>query len=635
MLQKSKIKQLFNCQEKSPVYIICELSINHGGNLDIALSLINAAASAGVDAVKFQKRDLDSIYPKELLDNPSLAEWNFDYLIPILKEVEFGWDDYLKIKKECNRLKLEFIITPFDLVSATFCEKLKPDAFKVASADMVNYDLLSKLASYNRPIIISTGMWLLPDIDKTVKFLNYKLNVKNFGLLLCNSTYPTPFEDVGLKILENELYNNNIKGYSGHERGIFIPVAAVALGAKIIEKHITFDKTQKGPDHKASLLPEEFKQMVSDIRNLELSLTTKKSVNQAETLNKEVFAKSATAVWNYKVGDKLKKHGIIYKSPGKGIFPHQIDNYINKKLQQPVTAGEYITKEHFEQIVEFKDWQTFNFKKRWGIKCRFHDYHKHQILKSPVVEFHCSQTDIENNDYNDILKSESELIIHAPEIVDRDIIDFCSDNPDLIDRSVNLIQKTIDKSILMNKKWKSDRPKLVIHIGGMFLNKNGADMSKLIIKAIKNFSKLKWNDSEIEILPENLPPRPWYLGGEWHQYGFIKSTDFMQFCNYFNFGMTYDICHAQLYCNHVGINQAEYAEQVKSYVRHLHISDAMGINGEGIQIGEGMLDFNSVLSVLSDIDYSWVTEIWSGHLHHGVGMYRGLQKLDKKYKHLL
>jgi len=613
-------------------YIVSEIGINHNGSLDTAIDLIESSAAAGVDAVKFQKRNLEEIYAKKILDNPNSAEWNFDYLIPLLKEFELTKQEYRKIKKKCDSLGLDLIITPFDEKSAEFANELGISAFKISSADMTNYELVEKCASFSLPIIISTGMWSEDDIRRCVR--HYDSLGFDYTLLLANSTYPTPYESINLGFLDILKDIHGSVGYSGHERGTFIPVAAVAKGATIIEKHITFDRRAQGPDHKASMYPSEFKEMVDNIRSLELAMGTTKKINQAETLAKEAFARSAIAISDLNAGHILSLRDVIYRSPGKGIFQHEISDFTGRRMKKNVRKGEYISKKDFEEIVPIKDWNIPRFSRRWGLKCRFHDYDEYEVVEPPVVEFHCSETDL-NVDFTG--KSEnSQLIIHAPEIVDRELVDLCSEDEEVVDNSIYVLQKTIDKTLNISRQFPSARPKIVMHLGGMSLdhvaNENPNEM--MIERAIDNFKRLKFDPSDVEVLPENLPPRPWYLGGQWFQYGFMPASDMVRFCEYFGLGMTFDICHAGLHCNHDGISLTEYSKEVLPYVRHMHISDARGIDGEGVEIGDGNIDFESVFGSLASTDFSWVTEIWSGHLYQGSGIYKSMHQL-KKYSSLL
>ena len=628
MFDSGKIKKIFNQKEIDFTYIIAEIGINHNGSLKTAIALINAAKDTGVDAVKFQKRDLESIYSEEVLNDANNSEWSFEYLIPLLKEVELSEEDYKIIRKKCDELELDLIITPFDEVSAKFIAELGVSAYKIASADMTNIPLLKKCNDYNLPLLISTGMWKDEDIKKCADI--YKIDKLQYAFLLAQSTYPASYETLNLRYLEKLKKLTPVVGYSGHERGTFIPIAAVAMGCKIIEKHITFDVSQKGPDHKASMLPDEWKEMVYQIRMLESAMGKTKDINQAEIQNKEAFAKSAVPIRDLPIGHVLIKPDLVYKSPGKGIFPHEIHDYIGKVIKKPIKKDHYINKTDFEDTIDISEWELFSFSKKWGAKCRFHDYDEYKVLNSPCIEFHCSQTDLDIDFKPEV--SDSELIMHAPEIFDRQLVDICSEDKYIVEESLKILQRSIDKTLETAKFFPRAKPKLVMHLGGMYLNKRElCDTSVLTKRAIENFKKLKYDSILIDILPENLPPRPWYLGGEWFQHGFMLVKDMTEFCNYFKLGITYDICHASLYCNEFGIDLADYTKEIMPLVKHIHISDAYGNNGEGVQIGEGSINFDKVLKEVKPYKFTWVPEIWSGHLHQGAGTYKCMLILNQKY----
>lgn len=627
MFDSGKIRSLFANPEKYfSTYIISEIGINHNGSLQTAINLIRVSKEAGVDAVKFQKRDMESIYSASVLNDANRAEWNFEYLIPLLKEVELSKSDYLTIRKECDKLEIDLIVTPFDQISAQFVAELGVSAFKISSADMTNIPLLRSCNSYDLPMIISVGMWDDKDISVCVDI--FKNEQFNYALLLAQSTYPASYETLNLGYIDRLKELSPVVGYSGHERGTFIPVAAVAMGCRIIEKHITFDKNEKGPDHKASMLPEEWEEMVFQIRMLEKSLGSKKLINQAETLCKEAFAKSAVPVRDLPANHTLSATDVTFKSPGKGIFPHEINDYIGKVLTRPVSRDHYISKTDFEKTTAIADWKSFSFRKDWGVKCRFHDYASFKVLGTPCIEFHCSQTDLDVDFHTDL--SDSMLIVHAPEIFDRQLVDICSEDAARVKDSLKILQRSIDKAIAISKFFPKHKPKLVVHLGGMSLDIRELSDTKLLTeRAINNFGKLEYSPDDLDILPENLPPRPWYLGGEWFQHGFMLESDMIAFCSYFSLGMVYDICHASLYCHKFNTSLIDYTKTVMPYVSHVHISDAYGNNGEGIQIGEGDIDFESLFREMKAFKFSWVPEIWSGHLHGGAGIYECLKRLEK------
>lgn len=621
-----KLQRVFNEPATAPVYIVCEIGINHNGSVERALALIDAAADAGVDAVKFQKRSLPDIYAPGVLQDANNSEWNFEYLMPLLRECELSEDDYRTISAHCHDRHLDLVVTPFDEVSLAFIATLDLAAVKIASADMTNLGLVRASAKLGLPLLISTGMWPAEDISRCAAI--YQKEGLTFALLHTQSNYPAPYESINLGFINTLRTMADVVGYSGHERGTFIPVAAVALGCRIIEKHITFDRNDKGPDHKASMLPDEWSRMVSEIRLLEKSLGDGKTVNQAEIQNRELFAKSAVAVRPLKKGHILLPEDVMFRSPGKGIFPHEIDEYYKLALLKDVEQNHYIAAADFEKELCIVDWKPFSFQRRWGVKCRFHDFEEYAVLKTPVIEFHCSQSDLDIpfNGRSDV----SELIIHAPEIFNRELVDICSSDPGKVDRSLSVIQRSIDKAIAIGRKFPRRKPRLVVHLGGMFLDpQDHVDTAELTERAVMNFRRLEFSPDEIEILPENLPPRPWYLGGEWHQHGFMTAEDMIAFCTACGLGMTFDMCHAYLYCSQYGLDLNAYTRQVRHIARHLHISDATGINGEGLQIGDGDIEFPSFIEALGDADFTWVPEVWSAHLHHGAGIYRALQLLEK------
>ena len=616
------------------VYIIAEIGINHEGSLQTALELVDAAKSAGVDAVKFQKRHLPSIYDTSTIDDPNSQEWNIEYLIETLKIVELSEEDFGVIKVHCDRLCLDLIITPFDEVSADFVHKLGVVAFKNASCNMLNFKLIDKMATKGIPILISTGMWLDDEIQQAVAYLDKKK--AKYSLLLSNSTYPCPYEDISLSYLSKLSEYTPVIGYSGHERGTFIPIAAVAMGARIIEKHITFDKNKAGLDHKASMEPDEWREMVKQIRILQSSMGKTKVANQAELLARQSFCLSPYAKKELKKGELLSEDVFVWRAPGKGIFQHEISEYIGKPTAMNIIRGECLSKSHFDMhTVAISEWKIPRYRKKWGVKCRFHDFLEYSILSAPVVEFHCSQKDIYDS-VSGICSNTSQLIVHAPEIVDMMLVDICSQDERQRTLSLNILQDTITKTIELSYGFPG-KPKLVVHFGGMQLDPAQDEKSlriSLLARAISSFERLKYDSNAIEILPENLPPKPWYLGGEWNQYGFMTEDDMIEFCQYFGLKMTLDMCHAQLYCKSCDKNLAMYTRKVKPYISHLHISDATGVGGEGVQIHEGEIDFDSALNELEDCDCSWVTEIWAGHTNNGQGVYKSMLELQK-YEHLL
>ena len=250
--------------DNQPTYIIAEIGINHNGSEDIARQLIDAAVEEKANAVKFQKRDLQSIYKQEVLDHPERFEQNFQYMIPLLKRVELSEKAMERLKKYCDKKGITFLCTPFDTNSANFLNELEVQAFKIASADLTNSPLLHYVSCLNKPILLSTGMSSWAEIATAVSILHE--HDTPFALLHCRSVYPVWPREVNLRMISRLKDFGAPVGYSGHELGITIALVAASMGANIIEKHLTLDRKMDGPDHKVSLEPYEFKRLVRDIR---------------------------------------------------------------------------------------------------------------------------------------------------------------------------------------------------------------------------------------------------------------------------------------------------------------------------------------------------------------------------------
>lgn len=331
--------------DENHVFIIAEAGVNHNGDINIAKKLIDAACEAGVDAVKFQTFKAENIvtqnapkaeYQKETTGQGSQFE--------MLKKLELSFKDHIFLKEYCDRKKGIFLSTPFDFESVDLLEKVGIKYYKVSSGDLTNIPLLKHIAKLQKPIILSTGMANLGEVEMAVKAIKKYMD-KNLYLLHCTSNYPTLYEDVNLNAMVT--LKNAFKlpiGYSDHTVGIEVPIAAVAMGAKIIEKHFTLDRHMEGPDHRASLEPDELKNMVDSIRNIENAFGDGvKRCNKNEEDTRKVARKSIVAKTDLKKGTKLSLYNIAFKRPGKGISPIYTNIVIDKKINRDVGKDELIT----------------------------------------------------------------------------------------------------------------------------------------------------------------------------------------------------------------------------------------------------------------------------------------------------
>ena len=309
------------------VLIIAEAGVNHNGSLELAKQLIDKAVEAGVDIIKFQTFNSEKLVSKAARQ----AEYQQRNIgkkdegqLAMLKKLELSQTDHEELISYCNEKGIRFFSTAFDMDSIDYLHSLNMGLWKIPSGEITNYPYLRKIAQYQEPVILSTGMCELADIEAALNvLLQFGVKKELVTILHCNTEYPTPFEDVNLKaMLEiGEQFGIQI-GYSDHTKGIEVSIAAVALGATVIEKHFTLDKNMEGPDHKASLEPDELKVMVSAIRNIEQALGTgHKTISESERKNIEIARKSIVAARPIKAGELLTEENLTVKRPGNGINP--------------------------------------------------------------------------------------------------------------------------------------------------------------------------------------------------------------------------------------------------------------------------------------------------------------------------
>lgn len=327
-----------------PCYIVAEIGINHNGDIKIAKSLIDVAVNAGANAVKFQKRHLKSLYRNEVIENPNLESQGFEILLDVLKNVELSDLDYKEIIAYCNEKNITFLCTAWDKKSVDFLESLNISAYKIASADLTNFPLIQYIIDTKKPIILSSGMSTMEEIEKTIDFLNSKNS--DFLLLHSNSTYPAPVETLNLELIPFfEKKFQNLIGYSGHEQGIIPSLTAAILGAVLIERHITLDKNMEGIDQSSSLEPPEFAQMISYIRESEKSRGKPiKKMTRGEILQKEVLGKSIVCSSDIEKDEIFSFNNIEVKGPAKGLSPQFYYDLIGKKSNRSIKKGAYIQK---------------------------------------------------------------------------------------------------------------------------------------------------------------------------------------------------------------------------------------------------------------------------------------------------
>ena len=633
--KRSNIIQIgeFTIDAESPSFIIAEIGNNHNGSLELARQLIDAAVLAGANCAKFQLRDLNSLYVNAGNANDIQEDLGSQYTLDLLSRFQLSPEEMFAAFDYCKEQGILPLCTPWDENSLSLLEDYGMPAYKVASADFTNHDFLKVLVKTGKPLICSTGMSTENEIIETVNLLQ-GLGVI-YVLLHCNSTYPAPFKDINLAYLDRlrEL-GDCFVGYSGHERDINVAIASVARGAKVIEKHFTLDKSMEGNDHKVSLLPQEFQAMVEGIRQVEAALGSSgdRRLSQGELMNRETLAKSLVINCDLQPGEIITESMIEVKSPGKGLQPNRKKELIGKKAKRSFKTGDFFFPSDLEQERVLA--RAYKFKRPWGLPVRYHDFKNLMAKSNPdFLEFHLSYKDLEQDieKYFDRVY-DLDLVVHSPDLFTGDhILNLCASDESYRKRSIQELQRVVDTTRNLKSYFKkSSTPLIVASVGGFtkdsFVNKlEREDMYTLVAQSLSEI------DSEgVEIIPQTLPPFPWYFGGQLYLNLFVEPFDTAEFCRQYGYRICLDVSHSKLACNYYKLSFKEFVQKVGIYAAHLHIVDAKGIDGEGLQIGEGEIDFPALAEDLAKTasQASFIPEIWQGHKNEGEGFWAALEKLE-------
>ena len=339
--------------EDQPAFIIAEIGINHQGDVHIARELIRAAKECGANAVKIQKRNISRILTKKGLEMPYNNRNSFGKTYGEHKKaLELSNSDYQTLNTYCRDIDIIFSASGWDEESIDFLDELGIPFFKMSSADMTNFPLLTHTAQKGKPMIMSTGMANLEMVQSAYSLVQPINN--QIAILQCTSTYPAAFSELNLNVMQTYIkeFPDAVIGYSGHEHGIAIPPAAVALGAKIIERHFTLDRTMKGGDHAASLEPQGFRKMIRNIRVIEDAMgSSQKEIQESEAPVFKKLSKSIVSAIDIASGVPITIDMLTTKGPGTGISPMRMNELVGKSSIRDIPADQVITNEDIQ-------WQT-------------------------------------------------------------------------------------------------------------------------------------------------------------------------------------------------------------------------------------------------------------------------------------
>ncbi len=628
----------FGIGAEHPAFVIAEIGNNHQGSVSMAKELVDLAADAGADCVKFQLRDMASLYRVSGTVHGAGEDLGAEYTLDLLAKYNLSAEQLFEVFDYCKNRGVLPMCTPWDLRSAQALAEYGIEAYKIASADLTNAELITAVTKSGRPMIISTGMSREAEIVEATALLR-KLKAQ-FVLLHCNSTYPTPFKDVNLRYLVRlREIAGSVVGYSGHERGYQVVMAAIAMGAKVIEKHFTLDRGLEGNDHRVSLLPTEFAEMVRAIRDVESAMggtgatAGQRDMTQGELMNREVLAKSLVATRDIALGEIIDESMVAIRSPGRGVQPNRKDELIGRRSMRNITSGDFFYSSDLEDDVVKP--RPFQFDRPWGVPVRFHDAHRLIGLTNlDLVEYHLSYKDL-TVDIHAIFAGRPlpiGYVVHSPELFEGDhILDLASIDPQYRARSIVELRRVIAMTrALREYHQQPEDPVIVTNVGGFevsgFLPVAERERRyALVADALKAVSQ-----AGAEVIIQTMPPFPWHFGGQSHHNLFVDPDETAAFCEQNGVRLCLDISHAILACNQNGWSLADYVAKVGPYVAHLHLADGKGTDGEGIQIGEGQVDFRQISRQLAEVSpkASFIPEIWQGHKNDGEGFWVALGRLE-------
>jgi sialic acid synthase SpsE/sugar phosphate isomerase/epimerase len=614
-------------------FIIAEIGNNHNGSIELAKELVDLAAAAGADAVKFQLRDMDALYRQSGAATAG-EDLGAQYTLDLLRRFSLPAESLFEVFDHARAKGVEIMCTPWDIPSVKALVDYGIAGLKIASADLTNHELLRYAGVQGLPLILSTGMSQEREIIETTELLR-ELGT-SYVLLHCQSTYPAPFKDINLSYMDRlgEIGQCAV-GYSGHERGWHVPVAAVARGALVIEKHFTVDQTMEGNDHTVSLLPAEFATMVEQIRDIESAMGTAapRVVSTGEMMNRINLAKSLVASRELPVGHVITEADVAVKSPGRGLQPNQLANLVGITLQRPMTVGDFFYDGDLRG--EVPRGRQFVFERPWGLPVRYHD---HAALiaecKPDFLEFHFSYRDLEI-EVDSVFTEPLDMgfTTHLPDLFAGDfLVDLASADDAIWERSIAEVQRTINVTRELKKWFRNDEdPIMVVTMGGFTKDKPVAPSARPAMYARIHEALKRLDTDGVRIAAQTLPPFPWLMGGQQFHNLFLDPVDTEQFARETGTALCLDISHTKLAANHLGISLSEAIDLLAPHTIHLHLVDATGVDGEGVQVGEGEVDWALLAKQLKHYtpNSSFIPEIWQGHVNSGQGFWTALDRLEK------
>ena len=626
------------------VYIIAEIGKNADGDVGRAREMVRACATAGADAVRFSHFSVaESIHPSALNSKAERA-WSFKLELPFLAENLFDGPGYRDVLRVCADVGVDFVASPWDLPSQRLFVELGVTDYKINSLNAYNIPLVTAVLEVARKTYLSTGGLDEAGVARLVREL--KLAEHEAVLLHSVTAYPAPQSVLNLSALEVLRRLHPQVGYASNDLLATSALAACAAGATVIDKHVHL-VDGSGPVHRASIDVSALARLVSEVREFEAVLgRAQKYESRGEMANRDVFAKGLVLARDVPAGQPITADDLALQLPPKGLLAEAWFDVVGTPAARDLTAGSYlfsediVTEEHTAAANSLGERGAVPGQR--GVVVRLKDIDEMTADRDfDYVEVHYAARDLERPD--ECADYDLDLVVHVPEYADGVLLDLCSYDEALRRFSIEIINQVMEKARQLRRHFRrcTGDVRMVIHPGALTHPFPLADPSRQYALFADSMRRL--DTTGIDVLVENMTPYAWFLAGDWSprqgiSNSFLDPAAMLAFVRDNGFGMCLDLCHAQLYCNVAGISLRTYMETVKPVVRHIHFSDAVGIDGEGTRVGTGDIDWQEVCEAFADHRGGWTPEIWNGHHDHGAKFcqaHRDLAQQFERHRHHL